>query len=701
MATPLTAASDGSPHPLAATFVLDGRPLRADCTLEHTSRFEEDNWRLAPAMISQSAIRLKLDFQHAPPRWRTFAKEVLYTMLSGPLPTAEPRPEIATVKGHFVAITRFLRWLDSYHVAATGRPARRLDELRGADLQAYLLDLSTTQHSPLTRERNRVSIRVLWRYRTVLADHLPFDPAHLEGWRDDYRSWRVENATSRIPEQVHGPLMVWAMRFIDDFADDILTASEHWQAARAALRGPILPDNTALINNLRTLLDGHVRDNRPLPGDGGNLNLKALAHTLGCSKKEIDRHRTLMSTAQAKVGVHDQPWFIFPGTARLDGRPWLDAIVSDQRLPSQSGVRRVTTLLQAAAYVVIAFLSGMRDAEIKELQRGCLQVQRDDTGRIYRYKVASRAFKGEKNPLGVDATWVVGAPAARAISVLERMQPAETDLLFAHHPLIQSDSPPGGHIRATTSTWAVRNLNAFISWVNRYCGERSRDDGIPNVNGKPWRLTTPQFRRTLAWFIARRPGGSIAGAIAYRHLSIQMFEGYAGTSDSGFRGEVESEQAIARSEELLAMIDQHEHTGLAGPAAAEAQRRLEEFGRHARYPGKVITDDRRLRKLMASSDPAIYPDKYVTCVHTHATALCQQRRDQHGAMRPDIGSCKPLTCRNVALTSANIAHLRTEAADIDADLRARPLLPPLLRHQIQARRDDINAFVGRNDKGNK
>ena len=363
MATPLTTASDEALHPLTGTFVLDGRPLRVDCTLEQTSRFEDGTWRLSPAIISQSGRLLKLDFEHVPARWRTFTKELFYAMLTGPLPPGEPRPEIATVRGHFAAITRFLRWLDSYPAAATGRPAQRLDELDGADLQAYLLDLPKTQHSPLTRERNRVSIRVLWRYRTVLADHLPFDPAHLEGWRDDYRSRRVENATSRIPEQVHGPLMAWAMRFIDDFAEDILTASEQWQAAHAAVKGPILDDNAALIEHLRTLLDGHIRDNRPLPGDRGNLNLLALAHTLGCSKKEIDRHRTLIATTAAKVGVNDEPWFIFPTTGRLDGRPWLDTIVSDQRLPSQSGLRRLTTLLQAAAYAVIAFLSGMRDSE--------------------------------------------------------------------------------------------------------------------------------------------------------------------------------------------------------------------------------------------------------------------------------------------------------------------------------------------------
>jgi hypothetical protein len=100
---------------------------------------------------------------------------------------------------------------------------------------------------------------------------------------------------------------------------------------------------------------------------------------------------------------------------------------------------------------------------------------------------------------------------------------------------------------------------------------------------------TAEKRRTLAWFIARRPGGSIAGAIAYRHLSIQMFEGYAGTSDSGFRAEVESEQALARGEHLRSMIDRHEHTNLAGPAAAEATRRLEQLGKHTHFRGTSPT----------------------------------------------------------------------------------------------------------------
>src|SRR6266700_346401 len=158
-------------------------------------------------------------------------------------------------------------------------------------------------------------------------------------------------------------------------------------------------------------------------------------------------------------------------------------------------------------------------------------------------------------------------------------------------------------------------------------GEPGGRSGPRNGLVYPDRVREPlresrQFRRTLAWHIARRPGGVIAGALQYRHQAIQLFEGYAGTSDSGFRAEVESEQAIARGEHLLALIAQHDHGPLTGPAADEALRRLEELGERQRLAGQVVTDPRRLQRLMQRHDPAVYPGKYVTCVHSHAKALC-------------------------------------------------------------------------------
>ncbi|MDV6271195.1 hypothetical protein [Rhodococcus globerulus] len=62
--------------------------------------------------------------------------------------------------------------------------------------------------------------------------------------------------------------------------------------------------------------------------------------------------------------------------------------------------------------------------------------------------------------------------------------------------------------RAVVSSRTNENLGHFVDWVNQYCTENSRHDSIPLVRRQRWLLTTSQFRRTLAWFIARRPGGA-------------------------------------------------------------------------------------------------------------------------------------------------------------------------------------------------
>ncbi len=82
---------------------------------------------------------------------------------------------------------------------------------------------------------------------------------------------------------------------------------------------------------------------------------------------------------------------------------------------------------------------------------------------------------------------------------------------------------------------------------------------------------------------------------------------------------------------------QHDHQRLTGPAAGEALRRLTEFSGHQqRLAGQAVTDPRRLQRLMTRHDPAIYPGKYVTCVYSHAKALCKAENT------PDLGNCRPL-----------------------------------------------------------
>ncbi|WP_158892727.1 hypothetical protein [Amycolatopsis anabasis] len=688
-------------HPLDHKYVLRARPLRPGVALADTARFRDDRWPLRAAFLQQSHRALTLNFTAIPTCHRPAAKELCYAMLSGPLPPGEPRPALPTIHAVLGALAPFLTWLDT-RARQPGRPSRlALTDLVGADLQAYQRHLLSAVPGRATRDLRRGAVRYLWRYRNAItSDRLLFDPTHVDGWLERRARRSTENATDRIPESVHGPLLAWAVRFIDDFAEDILAADQQWCALRdPARRRPVgrrPGSGPGVRDQLRTLLDDHLAQKRPLPGYRGRPNLWFLAATLGCATSTLVRFKADIASVAAIVGVSDSAYFDRAITGQLDNKPWVEGIVTDHTF--HNGLATLARMLHVSCYIAVAFLSGMRDTEVKHLRRGCLTVRRDSNGRAYRWTVTSLAFKGEQGPHGVNATWVIGAPAARAIQVLQRLQPAHVNLLFT--PLSQAPGPGGKKATDDTSSalgYGSTNahLNEFITWINNHCATHGRSDSIPLVNNHVWKLSTRQFRRTLAWFIARRPGGVIAGAIAYRHLSIQMFEGYAGTSESGFRAEVESEQALARGEHLLAMIDAHEHNNLAGPAADDAAHRLEEFGAHARFHGKVITDQRRLQRLMNRDDPAIYPDKYITCVHKHATALCLQRRDSRGELRPDLGACLPLACRNVALSPDNLAAWRTELDHIDTELTARPLLPPLLRHQLQTRRHDIVTFLDR------
>jgi hypothetical protein len=172
-----------------------------------------------------------------------------------------------------------------------------------------------------------------------------------------------------------------------------------------------------------------------------------------------------------------------------------------------------------------------------------------------------------------------------------------------------------------------------------------------------------------------------------------VFEGYAGTSDSGFRAEVEAEQAMARGEVYMEMIDAHEHTDLQGPSAEEAATRLADFTERAHYQGKIALDKNRLLRIMKKNDPAIYPGEYITCVHNAATALCEKAKRSREEHLPDHGGCLPLACRNVALTTRNAQAWKREFDRIETRLAARPPQPPLQHAHLAGRRDEIAEFL--------
>lgn len=505
------------------------------------------------------------------------------------------------------------------------RPGRpRLADLGVDDFAAYALHLHAVLPAEASREVAQSAVRLLYRYRTVL----PGDRLTVDPL--DCEHWG--NSTRRTRAE-----------------NTTLRIPEQ-------VMGPLLTWCLRIVDDLASdILD--------------------LVHA--------DRaHQAAGRPGHARPRVHfSDAW---PHRSRATG--------ATTTVPGGPAVRADTVtlgrLLQGACFILIAYLSGMRDSEVKHLRSGSARALLDGAGRPYRWMITSLAFKGEHDPAGTAATWIIGSPAARAVAVLERLRPDSASLLFhslSHHP-----SPRPG---AMTSRSSIDLINGVITWVDAYCRHHGFEAPIPDVNGRPWKLTARQFRRTLAWYIARRPGGVIAGAVQYRHLGIQMFEGYAGTSDSGFRAEVEAEQAMQRGEQLLALTSDHQHD-LRGPAAAEATARLADLHDRTGFTGSVVTDQARLRRVLARHDPEVYPGTYVTCVFNPDKALCRPTTTANGNRAlPVPRDCRPLECRNVALTPDNANALATEAQRLDARLHGRPALAPLLHADLERRRDAIRTFL--------
>lgn len=106
----------------------------------------------------------------------------------------------------------------------------------------------------------------------------------------------------------------------------------------------------------------------------------------------------MIDEAAALVGTAPQTVSDQPIRSRLEGEPWIEAILADHT--ECDGLAALARMLQDACYLVLAFLSGARDSEIKHLKRGGLTIERDANGTPYRWKMHSLAFKAEDDPAG-------------------------------------------------------------------------------------------------------------------------------------------------------------------------------------------------------------------------------------------------------------------------------------------------------------
>jgi hypothetical protein len=662
--------------PARDTPVLIARRLKPGTDPATLSVLDDDRWELTPAFFEDHTPSISVNFALIPAGLRAMAKRYVWQLLNCPDPpvmrgVSGKRLAVRTIVTSFTGLTAFLLWLD----------ARDIDQIRDvthADLDAYLARLLAAGHSRDALRERITAVRRLWFWRDRLTspDRLPQTPP----WQGEdstailgRRVRAAENRTPRIGAEVMDRLLLWSLRFIEDFGDDLIAVRDEYvelasRSFSARLGGhgtEIDRPADAFKQEVADLLKQLKATGAALPGkpgpDGLILDRQHLGRILNCPTHWLKRRPVQAMISDSGLPVADDAYLSARILGQLDGQPWRDRPITF--FEAQPLLQHLFT----AVFVTVSYLSGARPGEALTLRRGC--VRHDPVTGLWllhgRKWKGARDETGAKQPEGEERAdpWVVVEAVAKAVAVLEHLH--DDDLLF---PTAVIDTPwAEGRAqdrigKARTSPVMTKDIARFIAWVNDYCQATGRDEQIPpDPQGR--HLAPSRFRRTLAWHIVRRPRGLVAAAIQYSHVQVQLTLGYSGTYASGFPDEHAFEAWLLRLEQLTDAehrLRDGEH--VSGPAARPYLERVDQAKR--RFAGRVLSTGRQVRDLLANPALQIYPGTGMTCVFDPAKAKCRLAKSDEDTRRtPDLSDCRP-GCQNIARTDRDIEHVRQQITEL-------------------------------------
>ena len=688
MTAPAPAISLGLPRPAA-----DDPVTEVDDEGIAVPRYGDDRWDLRGLTRRASSPHIWIDFNRIPERHRTAAKEITWSWLNHRTPTDQlerttavrerlsPSSIVATYHGDLIP---FLIWLDARGIA-------RLRDVTEQDLDAFMTSIHELSIGRSRKAQRLFAVSRIWLHNPYLSPgHRLIRPQWEDADARDFlgpSDWTAENKTPPIHPQVMSPLLVWALRFVDEFAPDILAAIELHDRLVARTREKVAPGDRAIVAGYRRRL---LETGEATPGftrTDGQVGIAQhyLAATLGVGTMALHRHRFLPDVPIVLGAPLD-----IPMTSRFDdsGAHWRDAI-------DWYEVSLLRCLLATASLIVTAYLSGIRSGEVRELRRGCCVPHPGWDGAPPHFTISGLEFKGATDEDGNaipggrqrDEPWYVIAPVARAIAVAESLSPS--DLVFDNAIFAGTHRYRAGAVDAHTANLRV---GQFVAWANAYAAENERPhELIPEDDDGA--ITLVRFRRTLAWFIYRLPGGRVALGVQYGHLRGYTSEGYGMRTRSGLRDVFPMEEARSRIDGMLAAKERLDGgEGVSGPAAARYIEGLEEVGRV--FPGGFVSQ-RGLRALQKNPLLRIYDNgmQHAACCYDATKSLCHPDRERapDPPRSPALARCDP-RCPNEVRTDSHIEALTDEIHrhDVAAD---SPLLPEPLRKRHRQRVEAIASII--------
>ncbi|WP_406402443.1 integrase [Streptomyces sp. NBC_00879] len=658
------------------------------------SRYGDDAWSMDPINANPSTERVRVLWKPFPALMREECRYLAWLMinialpdifLEGRAPSMRTRQSAATIYRTVLQWRRFATWLDKRGVTSLT-----------ACTDEHFRDYALSLNRKLKANRNTVGAELVCLTRLWMFDrtspvplHIPEPPWEHEGGDDFLPAASVggENLTEAISPETMGPLLIWALRVVDDFAEDILAAwAENRRLTEIAKTAPRTKEGLARLN---TYLADLAEHDRPVPTI--NVNGRRLAASLYIAG--------LTGSALAQVNIatsRRQRWREYlaahPGECPLPspingtvgGASWTPSIDFDE-------VPLLMRHLGTACFIVLTYLTGMRPGEVLGLRSGCCP---DPDGPSQRHVIHGYVYKTavdeDGNHLSIgelrDVPWVAIAPAVAAIRVLERIVPAG-ELLFGSrfHQFGGFGRRPKVALRAETLRERMEN---FVDWASKLARRLDRPHEVipPDPHGA---IGTGRFRRTLAWHIARRPGGLIALAIQYGHMRTAVSAGYASRSRDGIHDLLDIESARATADTLATLAaDRAAGGGISGPAARRA---ILAASQAPAFEGVAFTAS-QARKLLTNSTLAVHDNAnaFLACVYNPDKALCRLRAGQE---TPSLDRCVS-TCANIVRTDRHAAQL-TLKADEFVKQAASELVPEPLAGRLR------NHAAGLRDLANK
>ncbi|GHG59690.1 hypothetical protein GCM10012320_33940 [Sinomonas cellulolyticus] len=638
--------------------------------------YADPSWSLAALAHAPGASRPTIHWETVPEAFREDLRHLTWLLINAPLPasfligkpsrwrtTVSPRQVYPTVERW----RAFCRWLE-----ARGRAS--LTACTPADLRAYALHVGRDRGmSRSSAQKALAALTRLWALDSSNNSPAGFcEPPWMSEGADDFLpagSSTGENSTEPITPEAMGPLLVWALRVVEDFAEDILSAVRRKEEILAtSARTATTPEGWAALEAYlgRFVAEG-VSPPSMAAGNRTGLAAKYISYMTGASIRQVHR-QTVEGPWRDQLLAADGPAPVLAElSGKVEGRPWKHSI-------DYSEVRSLRTHLTTAAYIVISYLTGMRPGEVQGLERGCCP--QPESGRhLIRATVFKTAIDDAGNhvPQGIprEVPWVAIDPVVRAIRIVERMVPE--GYLFGN---------------CSTSTMNSR-IERFSAWASDLARALDRPhEAIPEDRHGP--VGASRFRRTLAWHIARRPGGLVALAVQYGHMRTAMSAGYASRSRNGIHDLLDVETALAVADTLASLNEDLENgTGISGPAA----RRAVNAAQHApEFAGTIVTA-RQARALLENPALTVYenPSAMLMCVYRADRALCNRVAVREA---PRLDRCVS-SCANIARTDGHAHLMRQEADSLE---RQAPLSPQPLQHRLRARAERLREGADLHDR---